>query len=230
MNVRHVFETPQATADACAREILQRLSESIALNGRATLAVSGGSTPRMMFDVMTKIDFDWAKLHLFWVDERPVPPDHKDSNFRMTQEALLSRVSPGSVHRILGELPPAEAAERYRQDLQQFFDGPPIFDIVHLGMGSDAHTASLFPGLPEIEDREGMAASVWVDKLATHRITLLPKAILDARQVVMLVCGTDKAVPLDRVFNDPYDPLRLPAQLVHRNASLVDWFLDRAAQ
>src|SRR5262245_16188229 len=104
MNVRHVFETPRETAEACGREILKRLSESIALNGQATLAVSGGSTPRMMFESMASIDFDWKKLHLFWVDERPVPPDHPDSNFRMTQEALLSKVTPGSVHRIPGEL------------------------------------------------------------------------------------------------------------------------------
>jgi len=203
-------------AAACGRFIL----DTLAPLPHPTLAVSGGSSPRKMFEWMAAQDFDWSKLHLYWVDERAVPPDHADSNYRMTREALLDTVRPGSVHRILGELPPAEAATRYTMEL------PARFDVVHLGMGADAHTASLFPGLAEIEDREGRAAAVWVPKLNAHRVTLLPRMILDAGEIAVLAAGADKAKTLLEVFTEPRDPIVRPIQMALDRAN---WFLDPAA-
>lgn len=229
MNHIHTFPTPVETANACASTILASLKEAIALTGKASVAFSGGSTPRIMFEFMAKQEFDWPRVHIFWVDERCVPPDSSDSNYRMTREALLDHIPAGSVHRIQGELPPAEAAARYREDLAHFFEGSPKFNVVHLGMGADAHTASLFPGLKEIEDRAGTVANVWVEKLGKDRITLLPKSILDAERIVVLAAGPDKAEPLHQVMTAQYDALALPIQLVHRSSTSVEWYLDQAA-
>lgn len=209
----HVSDNP---AVSCGEFILKTLQ------GRnpATLAVSGGSSPKRMFEWMAWQPFDWKALRLFWVDERCVPPDHAESNYRMTREALLEFVRPGAVHRIEAELPPQEAAARYREVL------PDRFDLVHLGMGADAHTASLFPGLPEIEDRTGTAAAVRVEKLNAYRVTLLPRMILGAQKIVVLATGADKRATLQRVFSEAYNPMVLPIQLV---ADRADWFLDPAA-
>ncbi|MDX2179833.1 MAG: 6-phosphogluconolactonase [Bryobacteraceae bacterium] len=203
-------------AAACGRAILDKLAPL----AHPTLAVSGGSSPRKMFEWMAVQDFDWSKLHFYWVDERCVPPDHADSNYRMTREALLDRVRMAAVHRILGELDPAEAAARYTMEL------PERFDMVHLGMGADAHTASLFPGLAEIADREGRAAAVWVPKLNAHRITLLPRMILGADEIIVLAAGADKAKTLLEVFTEPQDPMSRPIQMVLNRAT---WFLDPPA-
>lgn len=229
MNHIHRYSTPEEAANACGATILASLKEAIALTGRASVAFSGGSTPRIMFEFMAKQEFDWSNVHIFWVDERCVPPDHADSNYRMTEEALLNHIQSGSVHRIFGELPPKDAANRYRQEINLFFEGSPKFNVVHLGMGADAHTASLFPGLREIEDRSGTVANVWVEKLGKDRITLLPKSILDAERIVVLAAGKDKAEPLQKVMTTEYQPLELPIQFVHRGTGSVEWYLDQAA-
>lgn len=203
-------------AAACGRWILDKLAPIL----HPTLAVSGGSSPRKMFEWMAGQDFDWSKLHFYWVDERCVPPDHADSNYRMTREALLDSIRPASVHRILGELDPVEAAKRYEMEL------PERLDVVHLGMGADAHTASLFPGLAEIADGEGRAAALWVPKLNAHRVTLLPRMILGADEIVVLAAGADKAKTLLEVFTESHDPMSRPIQMVHDRAT---WFLDPPA-
>ena len=172
-----------------------------------------------MFEWMAAANFDWSRVGLYWVDERCVPPDHADSNYRMTREALLDHVSPASVHRIETEFPPEEAARRYAAEL------PEAFDVIHLGMGADAHTASLFPGLVEVHDREKTVAAVYVPKLKAHRVTLMPRVLLAARELVILVTGADKAETLRDVLTEPEDFDRRPAQLVARRA----WFADPAA-
>lgn len=230
MNLERLFDTAQQAAEACGAEILRALGEAIAINGRASVAFSGGSSPKRMFAWMASQPFDWSSVEIFWVDERCVPPDHADSNYRMTRETLLDHIRAGGIHRIPAELPPAQAAARYRDDVIATLGPAPRFDVIHLGMGADSHTASLFPGLAEIYDRTGIAAAVWVGKLEAHRVTLLPRVLLDARQIVMLVTGEDKAPALREVFRGRYDPLTHPAQLIHRHAPLAEWFLDRAAK
>ncbi len=229
------YADPPAAAEACARHILLRLEEAASGHRDPSLAVSGGSTPKLLFQALAKSGFDWKHVHLFWVDERMVPPTDAESNYHLADEAFLkpARFPQRNVHRIQGELRPEVAARNYTQDVQEFFglqeDGLPHFDIVHLGMGADAHTASLFPGEPLIEDRNGIAAGVYVKKLAKWRVTLLPGTIVAAKHVLFLVCGADKAEPLKHVLESPYEPLVYPAQVVSHHSRHVTWFVDQPA-
>lgn len=227
------YNDAQSAAAACGDYILDRLANAIEHRGKASLALSGGSSPKLMFDAMAKVPFDWENVHLFWVDERPVPPDHEQSNFRLANEHLISPAGIPNVHRIPAELPPDHAARQYVKDLQDYFglqDGEiPVFDVIHLGIGADAHTASLFPGEPLIEDREGIAAAVYVDKLQQWRITLLPAVLLAARDVVVLAAGSDKRQPLNQVWNGVYSPLDYPSQLVMKRTNHPLFFVDATA-
>jgi 6-phosphogluconolactonase len=224
----HVFADAEQTSIACGVHILARLRDRVTSAPYATLAISGGSSPRRMFQFMAAASCDWPKVHLFWVDERGVPPTDPQSNYRLAYETLIApaRIPAAHVHRIQAERPPEEATRLYIEEIRKLFgDGIPQFDIIHRGIGPDAHTASLFPGEPLIDDREHIAAAVYVEKFSQWRITLLPAVLLAARQTVMLVEGEDKAEPLHAVLYGPNDPKRYPAQI----ASNATWFLDAAA-
>ena len=232
---RHQYADPAATARACAGHILAVLEETLAGDGEATLAVSGGSTPRLMFAEMAKARFNWSRVHLFWVDERCVPPTDDQSNYKLAEETFITpaHFPHRNVHRVMGELQPEVGARRYSDDLRSYFglrEGEmPHFDIIHRGIGADCHTASLFPGEPLIDDRDHLAAPVYVEKLKSWRVTLLPGVLLNARHTVMLVCGADKAQPVKDIFEQPYEPMKYPAQLsAHGNRSIT-WFLDEPA-
>jgi 6-phosphogluconolactonase len=229
-----IAESPEAAANACAAWILDELRTVVSASGRARIAISGGSTPNVMFDTLGRTPFDWSNVHIFWVDERCVPPTDSRSNFKAASERFLqpASVPAANIHRIQGELSPTDGAALYLKDIQAHFEistGLPEFDIVHRGMGPDAHTASLFPGEPLINDRENAVAAVYVKKLDMHRVTLLPGALLAARKTVMLVAGDDKAEALRNVLRGPDDPLRYPCQLGARNSPRALWFIDRAA-
>lgn len=227
------FADGEAAATACAQQILDWLGEALDNRGQASFAISGGSSPRRMFEIFARTRFDWERVHLFWVDERAVPPSDQQSNFKFAQDAWLR---PGNfpapnTHRVLAELAPADAAARYAEEIQRFFGlasgEMPRFDVVHRGMGPDAHTASLFPGEPLIEDRSGIAAAVWVEKLKQWRITLLPGVLLAARHTALLVTGSDKTAALQSVLSEPLDPLHNPAQIASGDGAV--WFVDAAA-
>jgi 6-phosphogluconolactonase len=226
------YPDAQAAAEASARHILTLLDNALAGQDRATFAISGGSTPKLLFHELVKAHYRWERVHLFWVDERAVPAADPQSNYKLAEESLIgpARIPRRNVHRIAAELIPERAAEHYVQDIREFFDlesgDLPHFDIVQQGMGPDAHTASLFPGEALIEDRESIAAAVFVAKIPQWRITLLPGALLSARHTVFLVSGADKANAVRAVFQDDYDPLRLPAQIVGHHGRSVYWFLD----
>lgn len=232
---RHAYPSPEAAAKHCAEHILALLSEALAGNAEASLAVSGGSTPRLLFDAMAGADFRWDHVHLFWVDERAVPPSDPQSNYRLAEQHLIGpcRMRRKNIHRIRAELRPDEAARLYVDEIREFFglaSGElPHFDVMQRGMGADAHTASLFPGEPLIEDREGIAAAVYVEKLNQYRITLLPGVLLAARHTAMLVTGADKAHAVLQVFDAPYEPMKYPAQTATHHGRRVAWFLDAAA-
>lgn len=232
---RHTYRTPDEAAQACGRHIFVLLDEALSGERTATLAISGGSTPKLLFDSMAKTRFDWERVHIFWVDERAVPPSSEQSNYKLANEHLLApaRIPHRNVHRIAAELAPDIAARRYADEIRSFFGlaagDIPHFDIVHRGMGPEAHTASLFPGEPLIEDRENVAAAVWVEKFGQWRITLLPGVLLAAEHTVMLVAGADKADAVRAVFHEPYEPLKYPGQLVTHHGRRVSWFLDDAA-
>ncbi len=228
----HRFETATAAAEACGNRILELLSAARKARGVATVAVSGGSTPRLMFESMAARKFDWTGVELFWVDERIVPPNDSQSNFRMTREALLDRIDlPAErVHRIAGELPPAEAAAKYVAEIIRVFGLSagelPVFDVVQRGMGPDMHTASLFPGEPLIADTSNIAAAVWVEKMQQHRVTLLPGVLRAARETLCLVSGADKAAGLQSVLHDAVDPMVRPSQIA---SAQMSWYVDTAA-
>jgi len=233
----HRFTSPDApsAAEACSHHVISILEEAIAGEGFATFAISGGSSPKLMFEKLAKVKFPWDQVHLFWVDERCVPPTDSQSNYKMANETLIlpAHIPHRQVHRVYGEMEPKAAAARYAEDIREFFgldDGEfPHFDLVHRGMGPDAHTASLFPGDPLIDDREGLTAAVFVPKLNSWRVTLLPGVLLAAKHTVFLAVGEDKAEPLRAVLQDPYDPKKYPAQIASHHGRGVTWFLDMAA-
>lgn len=231
----YIYEDPRETAAACSRTILDLLKETVAQRDRAALAVSGGSTPKLLFAEMAKSGFDWSRTHLFWVDERAVPPTDDQSNYKLAKEHFIDPAGfpARNIHRIQAELDPQRAAQLYADDIRSFFllkPGEfPSFDIIHQGMGPDAHTASLFPGDPLIDDRENLVAATYVEKFKQWRITLLPGVLLAARNTIMLVAGEDKTVALHAVFADPYAPKKYPAQIVTQSHGNVMWFLDKAA-
>jgi 6-phosphogluconolactonase len=230
-----IAESAQAAATACAAWILQDLRTLLASQAVARMAISGGSSPKLMFGTFAKTPFDWSRVHIFWVDERCVPPDDAQSNYKLAKESWLdpSAVPVENIHRIHGELPPAEGASCYVAEIRKWFglrdEELPAFDIIHRGMGPDAHTASLFPGEPLIRNRTGIAASVYVHKLDSHRVTLLPGVLLAAKKTVLLAAGDDKAEPLFQVLRGPDDPVRFPCQVATRGAFNALWFIDRAA-
>jgi 6-phosphogluconolactonase len=236
MSVRwHTYPDPRAAAQACARHISGILEEVLSGQEHATLALSGGGTPQLMFAELVASGFRWERVHLFWVDERCVPPADPLSNYGHADRALIvpARIPKQQVHRIYGELLPSHASERYVEEIREFFDleagEMPHFDVIHLGMGADAHTASLFPGDPLIDDRERIAAPVYVEKLKQWRVTLLPAVLMAAKHTVFLVAGAEKAEAVRAVFREEYDPRKYPAQMASHHGRRVAWFLDQAA-
>jgi len=232
---REVFPDAQAAAAACARHIAIQLQRALAARPQATLAVSGGHTPKLMFPSLTQLAVDWSRIHLFFVDERCVPPDDDASNYKLARENLLAHASipDANVHRIAGEKEPGDAARGYSEAIQQFFrlaaGAMPQFDVVQCGMGPDGHTASLFPGDPLVSDRKGIAAAVYAPQFRQWRVTLLPGPLLAARHILYLVSGDDKAEMVRTVFHEAIDPRKHPAQLAFENPEGATWFIDQAA-
>jgi 6-phosphogluconolactonase len=231
----YIYENAQVTSAACAVKILSLLKESLSASPLASFAISGGSTPKLLFAELAKSGFDWSRVHLFWVDERGVPPNDPQSNYKLAKEHLIDAAGfPASnVHRIQAELEAETAARLYAEDIRKFFGlGPgafPKFDIIHRGMGPDAHTASLFPGSPLIDNREGLVGAIFVEKFKQWRISLLPGVLEAARNTMMLVAGEDKAEPLRAVLHEPYDPKKYPVQIGTHDGANVLWYLDKAA-
>jgi 6-phosphogluconolactonase len=231
----YIYEDAQVTSAACAIKILSLLEESLSAAPLASFAISGGSTPKLLFGELAKAGFDWSRVHLFWVDERGVPPNDPQSNYKLAKEHLIdaARFPASNVHRIQAELEPETAARLYAEDIAKFFGlragAFPQFDIIHRGMGPDAHTASLFPGNPLIDNHEGLVGATYIEKFEQWRITLLPGVLQAARNTIMLVAGEDKAEPLRTVLHEPYDPQKYPVQIGTHDGNNVLWFLDKAA-
>jgi 6-phosphogluconolactonase len=229
-----------ALAAAAAEETVSALDEAARARGTAAIALSGGSTPNRLYRLLAedpwRARLPWKRLHFFYGDERHVPPDDPQSNYRMTREALFARapVPEGNVHRFAGEDPDADRAARaYEAGLAAHFTlAPgafPRFDVVLLGLGPDAHTASLFPGSAALDETRRLAVANWVEKLAARRLTLTVPVFGAAALVLFLVAGDDKAEALRDVLEGPHDPRRLPAQLVRPEAGRLVWIADRAA-
>ena len=227
-----IFDTPKDLARAAAHAFVEDAREAIAERGRFVVALAGGSTPKATYEILARDHapaVDWPNVHVFFGDERTVPPDHEDSNYRMAREALLDHVPAGSVHPMRGELPPGEAAASYEEELREFFGKEPVvLDLVMLGIGGDGHTASLFPETSALDATDRLVVANPVLKLDTTRLTLTAPALNAARKVVFLVAGEGKAEALGEILDGDPDPRAYPATLV-RPQDGPTWMVDRAA-
>lgn len=232
-----VHASPAALVQKAAAMIVHLLHEAIALRGRASLALSGGSTPRRLYEELGSQEHsekvDWNNVHLFWGDERCVSPSSAESNYRMVRESLLARVKipVSSIHRVLTELPPREAAIQYEQVMREFFRVPahglPVFDVMLLGLGSDGHTASLFPSSPVLHEHTRLAAEVFIEQKSQYRITVTLPVINNAATVIFLVSGSGKASIVGKIFEG--DSTGYPAQLVRPTSGQLFWLVDKDA-
>jgi 6-phosphogluconolactonase len=243
-----IYKDASELALKAARHFARLADQYVVGCGQFTVALSGGSTPRAMFSILAAEPFletvPWSSIYLFWGDERTVPPDHADSNYRMAYETLISKVPvPGeNVFRIPAELEDTErAAQEYSATLAEFFlkraprsrtaplSNFPRFDLVLLGMGPDGHTASLFPHTAALEATDRIAVSNYVEKLKTNRITLSVPTINNARNVTFVVAGADKAASLKQVLQGELQPDLYPSQLIHPKNGTLLWLADEDA-
>jgi 6-phosphogluconolactonase len=237
----YVEPDPAALARRAAQYFVEMAGEAVAGLGRARIAISGGSTPKAAFQLLAdpsqpwRDRMPWENLDLFWVDERTVPPDQPDSNFRMTREAMLDQVplKLEQIHRMQGELEPEVAAAHYESELRSSFhlEGAeiPRFDLIALGMGDDGHTASLFPHTQALHEMSRLVTANQVPQKDTWRITLTWPVINHASSVFFLIAGADKAAILKEVLTGPHDPERLPSQLIWPASGILTLILDKAA-
>lgn len=215
-----------AVAAEQARRFADAARAAIAARGAFTVALTGGGAAKDVYPALRTVDVDWPKVHVFWGDERCVPPDHDDSNFKLARDAFLAHV-PAQVHRMRGEDDPDAAARAYDDELRAVCGADRALDVVHLGIGPDGHVCSLFPGHPLLEDPRIVA---WLDdspKPPPRRITLGMPALAAAREVWFLVGGRSKERPVREALSDPASPL--PCARVHRAARASTWLLDADA-
>jgi 6-phosphogluconolactonase len=245
-----IYRDAEELALKAARRFARLADQYVIGCGRFTVALAGGSTPRAMFALLAAPPFletvPWSSIYFFWGDERCVPPDQAESNYRMAQEALLAKVPvpPDHIFRIPAEqADPAKAAEEYAATLRQFFlTGPgairtgtaplaslPRLDLVLLGMGADGHTASLFPGTAALQVNDRIAVANYVEKFQAHRITLTSATINNARNVTFVAAGADKAEALKEVLEGSHQPDRYPSQLIRPGNGTLLWLVDEAA-
>ncbi|MGH7497509.1 MAG: 6-phosphogluconolactonase [Gemmatimonadales bacterium] len=237
-----IFPTPGALADAVARHVVARAAGAIAATGRFILALAGGSTPREVYALLATQAFasqiEWEMVHVFWGDERCVPPGDRRSNYRMAKETLLDRVPipAHQIHRMRGEDDPKQAAAQYEHELRALLggdraEGPPTagLDLALLGMGEDGHTASLFAGQAAIHETVRWVVAVYVPVATMWRITLTPPVLNAASDVTFVVSGASKAARLQEVLQGPFAPNTLPAQAIRPAQGRLNWMVDQAA-
>ena len=239
-----IFADGAALTLAAGKLFVRLAQDGVARRGMFTVALSGGSTPKDLYTLMAtdkslRDAISWSKMYFFFGDERHVPPDRADSNFRMVNEAMFQRLAPDATHiyRIHGELTDAaEAASRYEADMREFFEahglveaGFPRFDLIFIGMGSDGHTASLFPGSLALQETHRWVVANWVEKSKTHRITMTFPVLNNAAEVVLLVAGTVKAPMVAEVLERTATAPKYPVQRVKPRNGTKRWMLDKAA-
>ena len=236
-----ILSNIDAIARRAAQEFVQSATKAVSEKGSFMVALSGGSTPKILYsllanDAALRAQLPWDKMYLYFGDERSVGPDDPDSNFRMASETMLSKVpvKPEQVFRVKGEYKDTEkAAQEYEQALRTSFkiaEGQfPRFDLVLLGMGNEGHTASLFPGTKALHETKRLVVCNWVGKLYTNRITLTAPAINNAARVIFMITGADKTLALKGVLEGPYEPEQLPAQMIQPSKGGLLWLVDTIA-
>lgn len=226
-----------AVSHEAAGIFINSAERCISVRGRFSVAVSGGSTPGSLFTLLGSGSYadkiDWSRVHLFWVDERCVPKEHKDSNFGGAWNSLLSHISipESNIHRIKGEIPPVDGSLEYEKELKTFFgaDTIPAFDLIFLGMGEDGHTASLFPASDFLKEDKRLAVPVYVERLKSWRITLTLPVLNNAHSVVFLVAGSNKAEALKEILGRDESAINYPAYLIKPDNGSLTWLIDNDA-
>jgi 6-phosphogluconolactonase len=240
---REVRILPDAAAIAkrAAHELVRCAEFAVRQNGAFTVALAGGSTPKALYGLLVndpslRSQVPWDKTQFFFGDERHVPPDHSDSNYRMASEAMLSKapIQKEQVHRIKGEYPDTEkAALEYEQELRSSFKlapgALPRFDLIMLGMGSEGHTLSLFPGTKALHDNGRLVMRNWVGKFYTERVTCTAPVANNAVLILFMITGADKAPALKAVLEGPHEPEQLPSQLIEPKNGRLLWLVDPTA-
>lgn len=223
--IKTIFADPKELALGAAEYFVAQMPETVAL--------SGGTTPKLMFQILAeqfRDQVEWSRMHFFWSDERHVPPDHSESNYRMANEALLTHlpVSADNVHRIRGENPnPADAAAEYEKTIIAVTKQPlPRLDLIFLGLGTDGHTASIFPGSEVLHETERLVAAPYVEKFKSYRITMTLPLLNNAAAIVFLVSGAEKAEIVKAVLESENE---YPAQAVNPFQGELIWMLDKDA-
>lgn len=258
-----IVEHKAAMSDIAAERITALVQEAAAARGVAAVSLTGGSTPDLLYERLADPDepwrhrIDWGRLHVFWGDEREVPPDHPESNYGLAHRLLLQHVPvlETQVHRMRGELPASDAGRLYDAVLRARRDqtAGPLFDVMLLGIGDNAHIASIFPGSPLLAGRKGppseredrvdladvgrpftgrqtiLATGVAVPELGTWRITMTPLALLDSAAILMIAAGASKADAIAAAIEGPRNEARYPAQLLREAGDRVEWIMDAAA-
>ncbi len=230
---------PKQLAAAAAERIAFLIRETLNSQEQFNMALSGGSTPRKLYEVLAnppyRFELPWAKVHLFWGDERCVPPEHADSNYRMAYEALIKKIDipKTNIHRMPAEAKdPRQGAMAYEQTLAKHFktsNTPPSLDLILLGLGNDGHTASLFPETPALKETKQWVVANPIPQLKTTRLTLTLPVINQGKHLIFLVSGRDKAKTIKEIFQKTDKPERLPAQMVHPTSGELTWMLDEDA-
>ncbi|HEX9332778.1 MAG TPA: 6-phosphogluconolactonase [Anaerolineales bacterium] len=232
-----IFKDLEELSHAAANLFIEQAAQSIMERDRFLVALNGGNTPTRLFQLLAT-DFqekvDWSKVHIFWGDERCVPPNDVGSSYGQAWDGLLSRVpiSDANIHRVKGELGPIEASKDYALTLKGFATPPlewPRFDLAYLGMGEDAHTASLFPGSPVDVSNPTMPVTAHYQDRPANRVTLTPLVFNSARMIAFMAIGENKAIPLAQVLSGGYNPGLYPAQRIDAKEGKLIWLVDEAA-
>jgi 6-phosphogluconolactonase len=231
-----VISDLEAISLKAAEMFLNNSRSCIAARGKFSVAISGGSTPRRLYTLLGTTAYrdhvDWSNVHVFWVDERCLPKEHEESNFKTAFDTFLSKISipDGNIHRIKGEEFPGKAAQEYQEDLWKFFgrSGFPMFDLIILGVGGDGHTASLFPGSKSLDEKIRLAIPVYLENPNRNRITLTLPVLNNAVQILFLVAGRSKASILSEILGDR-EKKRFPAGLINPVHGYMNWLIDQDA-
>lgn len=231
-----IYNDLESLSQAAAEIFVIQSRQASLICGRFAVALSGGSTPRRLYELLAVPPYrdrvHWNEVHIFWSDERCVPEDDPRNNANMARQALLNHVPipAANIHPIQSSLSPQSAAEQYEQELREFFSTQnPNFHLVLLGLGTNGHTASLFPHTPVLSEQQRWVSAVHIRERNMDRVTFTAPFINQASQVVFLVSGLDKARVLEKVLEGPYQPRKLPAQLIRPNDSQPIWLVDKAA-
>jgi 6-phosphogluconolactonase len=232
----HVFKNPEEVIAALAEFVVTVAKESIERNGRFNFVLSGGSSPRKLFELLASASYrnqiEWKSVYFFFGDERYVPLDHKDSNFLMAKETLFNPlgISEDQIYPVNTSLLPIEAALDYENRIKNHFKGEASrFDLILLGLGDNSHTASLFPNTSVLYEQKAGIKEIFVEEVNMYRITFTAPLINAAHNIAFLVYGLSKAEAVNHILNDPLNIEEYPAQLIHPDRGVLHWFMDEAA-